>query len=69
MSPEHREIKRQVMARTYVTPDKLDWTAERLARVLEGHDRLYALYRQGIRDQRAIDELTVGPQPRFGDGS
>ena len=62
-------VRRQVMAGTFVTPDKLDWTAERLARVIEGRDRLYPFVATGIRDQRAINELTVGPRPRIGNAS
>ena len=50
-------VRRQVMAGTFVTPDKLDWTAERLARVIEGRDRLYPFVSRGVKDQRAINEL------------
>lgn len=50
-------IRRQVMSGTYSTPDKLDRTAEWVRGVLEGRDRLYSFVGQGIKDQRAIDEL------------
>ncbi len=50
-------IRRQVMAGTYVTPQKLDRTAEYLARVIEGRDWLYPFAAQGVKDQRAINEL------------
>ncbi len=51
-------IRRQVMAGTYIpTPQAIDRTAEYVARVVEGRDRLYPFVASGIKDQRAINEL------------
>ena len=45
-------VRRQVMAGTFVTPDKLDWAAELLARGIEGGDRPYPVVAPGVRRQR-----------------
>ena len=51
-------IRRQVMAGKYIpTSEAIDHTAEWVARVIEGRDRLYPAVAQGVKDQRAINEL------------